>query len=277
MSRNGQVLTGFLVIILVFALVSIVGIGLVASKEISFSNFVKRAGDWFSSTISSLEYGLYSLNLQTAPVEQEITIPYFGEENLLPFFKAPFTITIYGEQVLPTSYEGYFGFRDLFYPISWIFRWFGIRKEGSLVKVEIMPGNIIELSGYYYLDNEIFPNYEHSTTTALNDGSLATYVLIGDNPGTPDIEDYYITFLMPATKYVDYLSLYAQSISPASRIVVLYWNDLNQRFDEIASTTIAGQFVYLPIKKNTNTIRIIRMSNVLNDYALISEARFYGN
>lgn len=139
MQRKAQILTVFLVVILLLALTSIIGISLVSSKELSFSNFIKRAGDWFSSTISSLEYGLYTLNFQAVPPESEITIPYFGEENLLPFFKAPFTITIYGEQVLPIIYEGYFGFRDLFYPISWVFKWFVIRKEGAIEKVEIMP------------------------------------------------------------------------------------------------------------------------------------------
>ncbi|MEM0232024.1 MAG: hypothetical protein QXG78_02815 [Candidatus Methanomethyliaceae archaeon] len=254
MNKKAQILLITLLVLLVLAVSTIIGISLMSSKITSLSRLIERGGDWFSSVISSLEYGLYKLNTINTPPQSEISVPYFGGENLIPFFKAPYTITIYGEQVLPIIYEGYFGFRDLIFPIQWIFKWIAKREAGVIKEVQINPSNIIDLEGKYYVANGndtlyeclvvpivystnlnfaylenlnllSFKNITYAAATPspslanceaplLHDGLLSPSVLIGDHPST-------------TSKLEDYFIIFSMPVPRYVDYGILYLNGGN--------------------------------------------------
>jgi hypothetical protein len=122
--KRGEITFALIIVLFVLGVTLAIGAAFVVSKEINFSNLILRSSKWFSSALSSLNYGLYKLNMVKEVVPgQEVTIPYFGKENLLPLFYWPSTITILGGEISPITYQGYFGFKDLFYPVSWLFNW----------------------------------------------------------------------------------------------------------------------------------------------------------
>jgi len=298
----------FVLIIILFVLGITLGIGaaFVVSKEINFSNLLLRGTKWFSSSLSSLNYGLYKLNMVKEVVPgQEVTIPYFGKENLLPFFYWPSTITILGGEIVPISYEGYFGFRDILYPISWIFRWLVIREGGQIKNITIQEVTASQpLQGlYYYYDTnrgcpiiklfkQVYAALELDYTlevdytlicgqgeTVFNDSYVNTGKILGDDAATVGIIENYVAELEFNTpKHVDYVSIYLDTISSGGYVTVSYFPiATNQIPIEIASTTITGRFVNLNVDQDTQKIRIAVKPNAENIQATLMEFYAYGH
>ena len=139
--KRAEITFALIIILFVLGVTLSIAAAFIVSKEINFSDLLLRASKWYSSSLSSLNYGLYKLNMVKEVIpNQEVTIPYFGKENLLPFFYWPSTITILGGEISPISYQGYFCFRDLFYPISWVFNWLVIREGGQIKEIKIDEG-----------------------------------------------------------------------------------------------------------------------------------------
>lgn len=253
MNKKGQTLLITLIVLLILAVSSIVGISVISSKITSLSQLIERSGDWFSSVISSLEYGLYKLNIVNIPSQTEISIPYFGEENLIPFFKMPFTITIYGEQVLPVIYEGYFGFRDLIFPIQWVFKWLITREAGVIKELQINSaqkqtlGLAANYYGYYQTSqgdiicapvvyggevknifNIAYAEVQINNCVVSNiliDNIFNSYTILGDNPNTNDIENFVLDIdLGTNPKFVSNLNIYINYSSIVGPISILYKN-----------------------------------------------------
>jgi len=313
MKSKAQIFLVTLISLIVIAISAIIGISLISSKEISFSNLISRGGGWFSSTISSLEYGLYKIKMQNIIPETEVTIPYFGEENLIPFFKAPFTITIYGEQFLPVVYEGYFGFKDLFYPIQWIFNWLVTKEKGEIKEVTINPVGPQEYygrfmpSGYYayYQDpgtNEItcaplfeeivknfrFLNLVYAAlqisdcivSDKLMDNNLNSYTLLGDNASTADVvENFILDIYFDRVRYVDHLEIYSRNAYPGADIILLYWDPTLNDWRVLGVIQDVGQgWVYPTFGVNTDKIRLLtNYGPQVNLNVEISEVYVIGN
>jgi len=273
MRKGAQILIVTIITLLILSTVAIIGISLFSSKEMQFSNFVSRGSSWISSVISSLEYGLYKLNMQNIVPEREITIPYFGEENLIPFFRAPFTITMYGEQVLPVNYEGYFGFRDLLYPITWIFRYIVQREAGEIKSVTVNPpsGTIQsqQLPARYlaYWDENgrihCVPGAEDvdcTVTNILTDNNINTYILIGDDWDTSDrCEFYVLDIIFDNPKNVNGLEINGYTTAQGAKLDIFYL-DTNSNIMVLAkSINVPSDFFYYYIsdlKFYTTKIRI---------------------
>lgn len=305
--RRGEITFALIIILFVLGITLAIGAAFVVNKEINFSNLLLRGSKWFSSTLSSLNYGLYKLNMVKEVVPgQEITIPYFGKENLLPFFYWPSTITILGEEISPITYQGYFGFKDLFYPVSWVFNWLVIREGGQIKEIKIQEGITTEgtqvqpLEGlYYYYDlnvgcggpvKRLFgPVYAAPITdfilicgssynTSLNDWNTETGKILGDNTSTSETTENYIAELeFNEPKYVSYVAIYLNELVSGSYVEVAYFPiGSNQVPVPIASTTITGSYVNLDVNQNTQKIRISVKPNQSNIYASLMEFYAYG-
>lgn len=286
MNKKAQILLITLLVLLVLAVSTIIGISLMSSKITSLSRLIERGGDWFSSVISSLEYGLYKLNTMNTPPQSEISVPYFGGENLIPFFKAPYTITIYGEQVLPIIYEGYFGFRDLIFPIQWIFKWIAKREAGVIKEVQINPTTFSSYTlpagyyGYYQpvgtstiicaplfeaqVKKNIF-NFAYAAiqiadcvvSSVLTDNNINSYTLLGDNASTTDCENFVLDIYLDEVKNIISLDLYIKDAYPGADIIILYWDtNLNDWKAYGVLQDIGPGWRHLGLNISTNKIRL---------------------
>jgi hypothetical protein len=303
--KRGEITFALIIVLFVLGVTLAIGAAFVVSKEINFSNLILRSSKWFSSALSSLNYGLYKLNMVKEVVPgQEVTIPYFGKENLLPLFYWPSTITILGGEISPITYQGYFGFKDLFYPVSWLFNWLVVREGGQIKSITIQEGTpeggtqIQNLKGlYYYYDTNvgcpiikifnfvyaaIQPDFTlicyGSNSTVLNDGYTNTGKILGDNTSTSDtIENYVAELEFSEPKYVSYVSIYLNDISPNAYVEVSYFPiGTNQIPVAVASTTITGSYVNLNVNQNTQKIRIAVKPNQTNIQASLVEFYAYG-
>jgi hypothetical protein len=303
--KRGEITFALIIVLFVLGVTLAIGAAFVVSKEINFSNLILRSSKWFSSALSSLNYGLYKLNMVKEVVPgQEVTIPYFGKENLLPLFYWPSTITILGGEISPITYQGYFGFKDLFYPVSWLFNWLVVREGGQIKSITIQEGaftggtQIQNLKGlYYYYDTNVgcsiikIFNFvyaaiqtdftlicEGSNSTVLNDGYTNTGKILGDNTSTSGtIENYVAELEFSEPKYVSYVSIYLNDISPNAYVEVSYFPiGTNQTPIAVASTTITGSYVNLNVNQNTQKIRIAVKPNQTNIQASLVEFYAYG-
>jgi hypothetical protein len=303
--KRGEITFALIIVLFVLGVTLAIGAAFVVSKEINFSNLILRSSKWFSSALSSLNYGLYKLNMVKEVVPgQEVTIPYFGKENLLPLFYWPSTITILGGEISPIIYQGYFGFKDLFYPVSWLFNWLVIREGGQIKSITIQEGTseggtqIQKLGGlYYYYDTNVgcpiikIFNFVYaaiqldftlicygSNSTVLNDGYSNTGKILGDDTSTPGtIENYVAELEFSEPKYVSYVSIYLNDISPNAYVEVSYFPiGTNQIPVAVASTTITGSYVNLNVNQNTQKIRIAVKPNQTNIQASLMEFYAYG-
>jgi len=303
--KRGEITFALIIVLFVLGVTLAIGAAFVVSKEINFSNLILRSSKWFSSALSSLNYGLYKLNMVKEVVPgQEVTIPYFGKENLLPLFYWPSTITILGGEISPITYQGYFGFKDLFYPVSWLFNWLVVREGGQIKSITIQEGTseggtqIQNLGGlYYYYDDtntgclfiKIF-NFVYAVTqtdiyltcgegsTVLNDGYTETGKILGDNTSSSGtIENYVAELEFSEPKYVSYVSIYLNNISSGAYVEVSYFPiGTNQIPVAVASTTITGSYVNLNVNQNTQKIRIAVKPNNENIQASLMEFYAYG-
>ncbi len=305
LNNKGEITFALIIVLFVLGITLAISIAFIMNKEISFSNLILRANKWFSSTLSSLNYGLYKLNMVKDVVPgQEVTVPYFGKENLIPFFYWPSTITILGGETAPITYQGYFGFKDLFYPVSWVFNWMVTREKGELknliIKENVTGQNqISNLSGlYYYYDantgcsilkydlfkkayaaivTDIALICDGQSYTVLNDGYIETGKILGDNTSTPALEDYIVELDLQTPKYVDYVNIYTSGLTPGAYIALYYYPiATNQTPIEIASTTITNQPVTLNVRQNTQKLRLAVRPNSTNNYAILTEFYAYG-
>jgi hypothetical protein len=303
--KRGEITFALIIVLFVLGVTLAIGAAFVVSKEINFSNLILRSSKWFSSALSSLNYGLYKLNMVKEVVPgQEVTIPYFGKENLLPLFYWPSTITILGGEISPITYQGYFGFKDLFYPVSWLFNWLVVREGGQIKSITIQEGaftggtQIQNLKGlYYYYDtnagcpiikifNFVYAAIEidytlicyGSNSTVLNDGYTNTGKILGDDTSTSGtIENYVAELEFSEPKYVSYVSIYLNDISPNAYVEVSYFPiGTNQIPVAVASTTITGSYVNLNVNQNTQKIRIAVKPNQTNIQASLMEFYAYG-
>jgi len=303
--KRAEITFALIIILFVLGVTLSIAAAFIVSKEINFSDLLLRASKWYSSSLSSLNYGLYKLNMVKEVIpNQEVTIPYFGKENLLPFFYWPSTITILGGEISPISYEGYFGFRDLFYPISWVFNWLVIREGGQIKEIKIDEGIISGetqsqlLQGYYsYYDLnlgcgiiklfkpvysaiqiDIYLICDAQAYTVLNDWNINTGKILGDNTSTNGtIENYVAELEFSEPKYVNYVTLYLNEISYGGYVEVSYFPiGSNQTPISVASTTITGSYVNLIVNQNTQKIRISVKPNQQNIYASLMEFYAYG-
>lgn len=301
--KRGEITFALIIVLFVLGVTLAIGAAFVVSKEINFSNLILRSSKWFSSALSSLNYGLYKLNMVKEVVPgQEVTIPYFGKENLLPLFYWPSTITILGGEISPITYQGYFGFKDLFYPVSWLFNWLVVREGGQIKSITIQEGTseggtqIQKLGGsYYYYDanvgcpiikifNFVYAAFQPdftlicygSNSTVLNDGYSNTGKILGDNTSTSDtIENYVAELEFSEPKYVSYVSIYLNDISPNAYVEVSYF-PIGTNQIPVASTTITGSYVNLNVNQNTQKIRIAVKPNQTNIQASLMEFYAYG-
>lgn len=304
--KRGEITFALIIVLFVLGVTLAIGAAFVVSKEINFSNLILRSSKWFSSALSSLNYGLYKLNMVKEVVPgQEVTIPYFGKENLLPLFYWPSTITILGGEISPITYQGYFGFKDLFYPVSWLFNWLVVREGGQIKSITIQEGTseggiqIQKLGGlYYYYDTNVgcsggpvkIFNFIYAAiqtdfdlicgeeNTNLNDGYTNTGKILGDNTFTSaTIENYVAELEFSEPKYVSYVSIYLNDISPNAYVEVYYFPiATNQIPIAVASTTITGSYVNLNVNQNTQKIRIAVKPNNENIQASLMEFYAYG-
>jgi hypothetical protein len=302
--KRGEITFALIIVLFVLGVTLAIGAAFVVSKEINFSNLILRSSKWFSSALSSLNYGLYKLNMVKEVVPgQEVTIPYFGKENLLPLFYWPSTITILGGEISPITYQGYFGFKDLFYPVSWLFNWLVVREGGQIKSITIQEGistggtQIQKLVGlYYYYDTNVgcsimkIFNFVYAAiptdfdlicgeeNTNLNDGYTNTGKILGDNTFTSaTIENYVAELEFSEPKYVSYVSIYLNDISPNAYVEVYYFPiATNQIPIAVASTTITGSYVNLNVNQNTQKIRIAVKPNNENIQASLMEFYAYG-
>jgi hypothetical protein len=303
--KRGEITFALIIVLFVLGVTLAIGAAFVVSKEINFSNLILRSSKWFSSALSSLNYGLYKLNMVKEVVPgQEVTIPYFGKENLLPLFYWPSTITILGGEISPITYQGYFGFKDLFYPVSWLFNWLVVREGGQIKTITIQEGTseggtqIQNLGGlYYYYDtnigceiikifNFVYAEFQPdftlicygSNSTVLNDGYSNTGKILGDDTSTSGtIENYVAELEFSEPKYVSYVSIYLNDISPNAYVEVSYFPiGTNQIPVAVASTTITGSYVNLNVNQNTQKIRIAVKPNQTNIQASLMEFYAYG-
>jgi hypothetical protein len=302
--KRGEITFALIIVLFVLGVTLAIGAAFVVSKEINFSNLILRSSKWFSSALSSLNYGLYKLNMVKEVVPgQEVTIPYFGKENLLPLFYWPSTITILGGEISPITYQGYFGFKDLFYPVSWLFNWLIVREGGQIKSITIQEGistggtQIQKLRGlYYYYDTNVgcsimkIFNFVYAAiqtdfdlicgeeNTNLNDGYTNTGKILGDNTFTSaTIENYVAELEFSEPKYVSYVSIYLNDISPNAYVEVYYFPiATNQIPIAVASTTITGSYVNLNVNQNTQKIRIAVKPNNENIQASLMEFYAYG-
>jgi len=302
--KRGEITFALIIVLFVLGVTLAIGAAFVVSKEINFSNLILRSSKWFSSALSSLNYGLYKLNMVKEVVPgQEVTIPYFGKENLLPLFYWPSTITILGGEISPITYQGYFGFKDLFYPVSWLFNWLVVREGGQIKSITIQEGTseggtqIQKLGGlYYYYDTNVgcsimkIFNFVYAAiqtdfdlicgeeNTNLNDGYTNTGKILGDNTSTSGtIENYVAELEFSEPKYVSYVSIYLNDISPNAYVEVSYFPiGTNQIPVAVASTSITVSYVNLNVNQNTQKIRIAVKPNNENIQASLMEFYAYG-